>query len=58
MGVLGGLWFDDVHARSLRAALVTGGTWGGCLEVVEWILPHGGAVTVDGTARRVTADCS
>jgi muramoyltetrapeptide carboxypeptidase LdcA involved in peptidoglycan recycling len=24
----------------------------------QWILPHGGAITVDGTARRVTADYS
>jgi hypothetical protein len=24
----------------------------------QWILPHGGIITVDGTARRVTADYS
>ena len=24
----------------------------------QWILPHGGTITVDGTARRVTADYS
>jgi muramoyltetrapeptide carboxypeptidase LdcA involved in peptidoglycan recycling len=24
----------------------------------QWILPHGGAITVDGTARRVVADYS
>jgi muramoyltetrapeptide carboxypeptidase LdcA involved in peptidoglycan recycling len=24
----------------------------------QWILPHGGAITVDGAARRVTADYS
>ena len=68
---------DDVHARSLRAALLTGQT----LQITEpgesedfgvdwddpraldssrpqWILPHGGTVTVDGAARRVTADYS
>jgi muramoyltetrapeptide carboxypeptidase LdcA involved in peptidoglycan recycling len=46
---------DDVHARSLRAALVigdtleitgparsvTGRSWGGCLEVIEWVLAAG-----------------
>ncbi len=24
----------------------------------QWILPHGGAITVDGSARRITADYS
>jgi muramoyltetrapeptide carboxypeptidase LdcA involved in peptidoglycan recycling len=24
----------------------------------QWIIPHGGAITVDGTARRVVADYS
>jgi muramoyltetrapeptide carboxypeptidase LdcA involved in peptidoglycan recycling len=55
------------------ARTVTGRAWGGCVEVIEetfiagvpfghtrpqWILPHSGTITVDGTARRVTADYS
>lgn len=35
---------------------VTGRTWGGCAEVIQWIVPYGGTMTIDGTRRQIWAD--
>lgn len=47
----------DVIARYNPGAVVCVGIPFGHTRP-QWIIPHGGTITVDGTTQRVTADCS